>query len=94
MNCRSIDKKYNQRLGNCPECGRKHWYNIRPFRVDGYTIKWKMFKDHQRQKYAKELLQPIDSKGKRNEDFYNTYGDPTKQANPDKIGINPNNRKE
>ena len=34
-----------------------------------------MEKDYQRMKYHKDLLQPIDNKGKRNEEFYKTYGE-------------------
>ena len=82
MKCRIIDNKYNERYGRCLNCGDTHWYNIKLFRVDAYNIKYKMVKDHQREKYHKELLQPIDKHGRRNEEFYKTYGDPKDQKNP------------
>ena len=77
--CKVINPFYNQRLGNCQECGEFHWFNIKPFKIDAYNIKYKMEKDYNRVRYAKDLLQPIGRNSKRNEDFYKVYGDPTKQ---------------
>ncbi len=72
--CCIVNPVYNQRYGICSQCGNRHWYNIKPFKVDAYNIKYKMYKDYQRVKHAKDLLQPVDKHGKHNETFYKAYG--------------------
>ena len=61
-----IEGKYKE---VCNHCGGLS----KTFKVDAYNLKWKMFKDYQRDKHAGDLLQPIDEHGKPNTDFYQRY---------------------
>jgi hypothetical protein len=77
MKCKIINPLYVQKFGRCQECGQLHWYTTNRMaigKIDAYNIKWKQLKDHQREKHAKDLLQPIDKRGKDNPLFYKAYG--------------------
>src|SRR3990167_2051347 len=84
MYCREINEDYVQTYGICPECGKLHWRTSakrKLGRIDAYNLKWKQQKDFMRDKHHDDLLQPIDSKGRRDERFYKLYGNPTERKN-------------
>ena len=83
MKCKQLDKTRVQHYGRCPDCGLRHWHSTRMAlgKIDAYNLKWKMRKDEMRTKHHDDLLQPIDSKGRKDERFYKLYGDPTAKRN-------------
>lgn len=74
----SVTREHYHR--KCKVCGKEESLPRAGKIFTGYSLSAEASRDAERRKYAKEILQPTDKRGKRNELFTHAYGDPYKKS--------------